>query len=52
MTDMMKVWKQHINAIDEMITNTDLQKDGRIKQLCQKKYYLELAYLRCLGEKI
>jgi len=51
MTNMLEVWKRHIDATDKEILDTDLCKDGRIKQLCKRKYNLERAYLNVLEAK-
>lgn len=52
MTDMMQVWKEKIDLISEKILSTEPEKDGRLRQLNNWKSNLEMAYLRCLSNKI
>ena len=43
---MKQIWKQKIDEIQEIIDNTPVVKDGRIKQLYRKKEFLQMAFGR------
>jgi hypothetical protein len=40
------IWYNHIKAIDEKILNTEIGKDGRLKQLSKTKEKLQKAFRR------
>ncbi len=44
MTDMKRVWKFQIDKIDWIIRNTSIFCDGRVKQLLDKREWLEKAF--------
>jgi hypothetical protein len=52
MTDMVRMWKDKINGIRHEIMITAVGDEERLEKLYRNEHYLNVAFLRCLGEKI
>lgn len=52
MTNMIQIWKEQIDEINEIIRDIEICKDGRLMQLERKKASLNTAFLRCFKETI